>query len=366
MDRCTRCILPTNYPGIQMDAQGVCQYCKQDKQKINYVGLDSFVKEMRAFQEKHPERNKDYDCLLGFSGGRDSTYLLYLLTKQLGLSVLCYNADHGYVPEVTTQNMNYATDILKSKLVIEKHDYLKQSLRHVLATWMHRPSMPMIETFCTGCKRGIESGTIAFAQKNKIPVVIRGETPFEFPNYRYNLIRLYPQEGWLPMMFGYGACVAKNPLWFTNLTYVDNQVKDFMFFHDFKKNFRDHGLILLEPFLGNIRWEEKVVMSTIEKELHWSKNPRVRSSWRGDCSVALLKLYVYNNILGFNDKTEGLSYLIRDGQITRDEALERVKQEENVPEDIIQEILQGLGLKLTDFSSATARLKERYSQGKRF
>jgi hypothetical protein len=262
--------------------------------------------------------------------------------------------------------MKYATDILNSKLVIEQHDYLKKSLKHVLSTWMRRPSMPMIETFCTGCKRGIESGTINYAKKNKIPVVIRGETPFEFPHYRFNLMKLYPGDSWFPMILGYGACVAKNPRWFMNLTYIDTQIKDYLFFYDFKKNFRKHGLILLEPFLENIRWEEKKVMSTIERELHWSKNPKILSSWRGDCSVALLKLYVYNEILGFNDKTEGLSYLIRDGQITREEALERVKKEEQVPVEIIQEILGGFGLNFSDFEKATRKARENYSKGKHY
>jgi hypothetical protein len=224
--------------------------------------------------------------------------------------------------------------------------------------------MPMIETFCTGCKRGVESGTINCAKKNKIPVVIRGETPFEYPHYRFNLMKLYPGEGWLPMLLGYATCVAKNPRWFMNLTYVDNQIKDYLFFYDFKKNFRKNGLILLEPFLQNIRWEEKKVMSIIEKELNWKKNPYVNSSWRGDCAIALLKLYAYNNIIGFNDKVEGLSYLIRDGQIKRDEALARIKSEEKVPDEIIQEILNGIGLSLNDFKKAVEIAKNNYAKGK--
>jgi hypothetical protein len=262
--------------------------------------------------------------------------------------------------------MKYATEKLNSALLVEEHDYLKKCLKHVILTWMKRPSMPMIETFCTGCKRGVESGTINCAKKNKIPVVIRGETPFEFPHYRFNLMRLYSKEGWFPMILGYAACVAKNPRWFMNLTYVDTQIKDYLFFYDFKKNFRKNGLILLEPFLNNIRWEEKKVMSTIEKELNWKKNPDIKSTWRGDCSIALLKLYVYNEILGFNDKVEGLSYLIRDGQITRDEALERIKNETQVPDEIVTEILSGIGLHFSDFAKATSKARENYSKEVRF
>ena len=109
MNRCTNCILPANYPGIKFDNKGVCQYCNEHKE-IEYVGLESFVKKLEAFNKTKKDRNKDYDCLLGFSGGRDSTYLLYILTKELGLNVLCYSADHGYVPEQTILNMKRATD----------------------------------------------------------------------------------------------------------------------------------------------------------------------------------------------------------------------------------------------------------------
>ncbi len=363
MNRCMNCILPSNYPGIKFNDKGICQYCTTEHEKIKYIGIQPFLKEMRAFQEGKKDRNQKYDCMLGFSGGRDSTYLLYILTKELDLNVLCYSADHGYVPEQTKINMQKTVDKLNSTLIIKEHDHLKKSLKHVVSTWIKRPAMPMIETFCTGCKLGVESGTINCAKKHKIPVVIRGETPFEYPHYRFLLMKLYPEGSWLSMFLGYMTCVGKNPRWLMSPNYVVTQVKDFLFFYDFKKNFRKRGLILLEPFLQNIRWEEKKVMATIQKELNWKKNPDVKSTWRGDCSIALLKLYVYNSVLGFNDKVLGLSYLIRDGQLTRDEALNRIKVEEQIPDEIIKNILDSIGLKFSDFQKATIKAKKNYNMG---
>ena len=123
MNRCNNCILPTNYPGIQIDDKGTCNYCNNYKEP-EFVVLESFVKNLKTFNDTKKERDKEYDCLLGFSGGRDSTYLLYILTKKLGLNVLAYSADHGYVPEQTILNMKRATDKLNVKLVIDKHDFL--------------------------------------------------------------------------------------------------------------------------------------------------------------------------------------------------------------------------------------------------
>ena len=98
MNRCTNCILPANYPGIEFDDKGICQYCNKHKE-TEYIGLEALVREIEAYNKEKKDRNKDYDCMIGFSGGRDSTYLLYLLSKKLGLKVLCYSADNSYVTD---------------------------------------------------------------------------------------------------------------------------------------------------------------------------------------------------------------------------------------------------------------------------
>ena len=58
-----------------------------------------------------------------------------------------------------------------------------------------------------------------------------------------------------------------------------------------------------------------------------------------------------------------MSYLIRDGQLTRDEALARLKKEEQVPDEIIEEILNGIGLNFSDFKNAVEKANRNYSRG---
>lgn len=374
MKRCMNCILPANYPGITFDEKGICHYCNE-YEEADYAGLDSFVKNLKSFNESKEDRNKEFDCVLGFSGGRDSTYLLYILQKELGLNVLAYSADHGYVPDQTIDNMKVATDILNTKLVIEKHDLLMRNLKPAIEIWMHRPSLPMIEMFCTGCKFGVEGGTLDYAQKNKIPAVVRGSTLFEYNDYRFSFFKLNNKSSkGFSMLLGFLSCIIKNPRWLFNQIYVKVQLKESLIyltniFSDTKnmfkthKNFEKRGLKYFVPFQENIRWEEEKVMSTIKDKLNWGLNPHSKSTWRGDCSIALLKLYTYYEILGFNDKVVNLSFLIRDKQISREEALKRLEGDEKIPEELVKEILDGLDIDFLKFKNAVQKAKDNYANG---
>jgi hypothetical protein len=64
---------------------------------------------------------------------------------------------------------------------------------------------------------------------------------------------------------------------------------------------------------------------------------------------------LYKQTLGYNDKDEGLSYLIRDGQVSRDEALERLEREGDIPEELIQQICENLGLDFSDLKTALSQ-----------
>ena len=141
------------------------------------------------------------------------------------------------------------------------------------------------------------------------------------------------------------------------------QIKDFRSFGNFRTHFKKKDLLFLEPFKKNYRWEEKTVEATIKNEMGWSKDSRSTSGWRGDCDVAILKLYVYYEIFGWNDKVFNLSNLLRDGQMDRNEALERLARDEQVSDDIVKKFLDEIGVNFSDFKNAVGKAKELYSKG---
>lgn len=234
-----------------------------------------------------------------------------------------------------------------------------------MLTWMHKPSLPMIESICVGCRYSHFKGLPTFAKKNNIPIFISGSTPTaEKIIYRFNYLKLKPgKKGQIQIFLGLIKHMIINPKIFLNGTCLLTQIQEYFYFYNIfgklKKRLGIKAKILrLDPFVKYKRWEEKEVLSTIQNELNWKKNPIIGSTWRGDCEIALLKLYLYKQILGFNDKEDGLSNLIRDTQITRDEAMERLLKEEHVPEELIKDIFTKIGLNFYDLQIVFQKIKK--------
>ena len=106
---CTRCVLDTTVPDITFDARGVCHFCREyDGRAARDVHtgdegrrlLDAIVADVRKRGE-----GKDYDCVIGVSGGVDSTYVACIVKKQLGLRPLAVHVDNGWNSELAVKNI---------------------------------------------------------------------------------------------------------------------------------------------------------------------------------------------------------------------------------------------------------------------
>jgi len=115
------------YQGISIGESGICNYCAS-YQTRNYRGKEALKEAILTFQPATMEKSKEYDCIIGLSGGRDSSYLLYYLTKELNLRVVAYCVDNGYMPQQTRLNIERMVEILNVKLIVEKHGNLKKCL----------------------------------------------------------------------------------------------------------------------------------------------------------------------------------------------------------------------------------------------
>lgn len=119
---CTRCVSDTTFPGIRFDADGVCNYCKA------HDVLETVYPEGAIAQErlgriveriKKAGRGKEYDCVVGTSGGRDSTYCLYSAVK-LGLRPLAVHFDNGWNSDVAVTNIRNSCE----KLGVDLHTHV--------------------------------------------------------------------------------------------------------------------------------------------------------------------------------------------------------------------------------------------------
>lgn len=116
---CIRCIMDTTDPDIKFDTNGVCNHCYQMEEKskkyvIPHDELETKLKKMVTKIKKHG-KNKKYDCIIGVSGGVDSTYVAYLV-KKLGLRPLAVHLDNGWNSEISVNNIHKALNILGIEL----------------------------------------------------------------------------------------------------------------------------------------------------------------------------------------------------------------------------------------------------------
>lgn len=143
--QCTRCLYDTNLPGITFDSDGVCSYChiSDNMEKENPMGEEGRRKlEKLAEEIKKAGKGKKYDCVIGVSGGCDSSYLLHIAKKELGLRPLAVHFDNTWNSKIAVENIE---KVLK-KLDIDLFTYVMDNEEfNDLARSMLKSSVPEID-----------------------------------------------------------------------------------------------------------------------------------------------------------------------------------------------------------------------------
>ncbi|MBN1920221.1 MAG: hypothetical protein JW892_03170 [Anaerolineae bacterium] len=167
--RCSRCILPASLPSVELDEHGVCNHCR---------AYDALIAELARTRE---ERNRNletmvarakqtrgaYDCMVTLSGGKDSTYALYLATKVLGVRCLCATLDNAYLSDHARTNIRNALEITGADHIMYRVN--PKTMKELYGAFVHECSM-----FCPVCNRGIAVTLLAFTKAFQIRLVFTG------------------------------------------------------------------------------------------------------------------------------------------------------------------------------------------------
>lgn len=164
-ESCQRCLLTSNHPSVRVEG-GVCSVCREYdgyRSAVEaYFGTpDEFFAAIIAARER---ARSDYDVLLLFSGGKDSTYVLYRLVEH-GLRVLAFTFDNGYVSPTAFDNIHRITANLGVALEIGGAEKMSAVFAESLAA---------DSTVCSGCFRGLTALSTRLAQDKRIPAVVTG------------------------------------------------------------------------------------------------------------------------------------------------------------------------------------------------
>lgn len=127
MTVCTNCVMDTTDPKITFDGQGVCDHCRTfydhtlpnwDTGEKGRAALDATVERIKA-----AGKGRDFDCIIGMSGGIDSSYLTYLAKEELGLRPLVFHVDAGWNTQIAVNNIEKIVDGLGLDLYTEVIDW---------------------------------------------------------------------------------------------------------------------------------------------------------------------------------------------------------------------------------------------------
>lgn len=204
MKICKKCILPENFKEITFNEEGICCYCQTNTTVAKKVNIsDEFRYEKCDEIDKIISENKgkgQYDCVVGFSGGKDSTYLLWKLKNEYKLNILVVVIDHGFFPNVTNENI----DIVQKKLKI---DVLKYSInsgfmeRFFKFKFENYKTKAIFDDVCADCSNILEGNVIKIAAKMDIPLVFIGLSPEQVNRYVYEIPKKHLLESWKKMYF---------------------------------------------------------------------------------------------------------------------------------------------------------------------
>jgi len=341
--RCKVCILPETYPDIHFDEQGICSFCLEPKNE-NLPSEKELKSKLDNIVQSYCGKGK-YDAVIGLSGGKDSSYVAYYLKKEYNLKILGINFDNGYRSEYGMNNLNVLSDNLDIDLLTIRPNkaFLNKLYRHFLRK---------NGEFCSVCNNMgyLLIGSFCFNQQK-----LQGYAPLAVGGWS----KKYEYQP--------GVSVTSMQYFFNNLTpelieeliaqpFIEEKaVRIFMQLNDprqthtysaSQKEFTSSvsSFIQLPDY---VPWDLNSMPQILTENVGWQQPPNVHGS-HFDCTVFPIKEFLKYKKYGLTQETIKNSVMIRDGLMTRDDALKRMSLDQTEEPDIYPVFLKDLGLSVDD------------------
>lgn len=339
MKRCSKCICPETYPGIQFNKDGICNFCLNcERQKP--LG----EKELRKILASSKE--KKYDCIVPLSGGRDSSFVLYM-AKNYGLNALAVNYDNEFCSKQAQINMKNACKILgvdfisfRSKINIGKKivaSHLKTLIPSGVSACLTSSSV------CSACGYGYRAVVYRVAEKEEIPVILWGDSTIEIPNPHLEKYRRKYRVKPIKKLFSFQIFHYLRYLFYRLLQRYEFRVPGNRIL-SFGKPLLKNKKIKEIHFYDYIEWDRTKIKQIIMENLDWQKPAEKASSWRFDCKLHSFSNYICKRTLGFSADLDGYCNMVRDGKMTREEAMRQEEYLDRFSKEMEHLLINDLGL----------------------
>lgn len=330
--RCSRCVLPESCANIDFDSEGVCNFCRgHDRYQAALRNRERLTGLLASRIERVRGKQK-YDCLVGLSGGKDSSYVAYRMTRHHGLRALLVTYDNGFLTDYAKRNIAVMVDRLG-----QDHVFLKPPPEYHRA--IYQGCMKKFGIPCIGCTFPGMLMCLKLAIEQEIPLLVHGRSPAQmfkeltdgtydpFLHVIYGNLEPYDAERNKHLV----VAVTRRMLRLLRSLVRDRALRrgnPAIFHPDLKRlSSAGHapeflGLFVYEPY------DELRIMDEMERELGWIRPATASILTHEDCRVHHAAAYFYNEVCGLPIVCQELGTMVRRGEIPRTEALERLGRDE--------------------------------------
>jgi tRNA(Ile)-lysidine synthase TilS/MesJ len=362
--RCSKCILPETVPGITFDKNGICSYCSEFAEKPEEIKSKfqeregRFNKIIDRVKERKIKDSSRYDVLVPISGGRDSSYITWKLSNEYKLRVLCVNYANPYTSKQAIKNIEHLVNVTNSGLIRFSYPNRihERSFEKNLKAWIKKPDLGTLGLICLACKP-MYMEFYRIANENKIELIIDGANIFEVTTFKMeaqggkgakNLLSMKTLKNIsLKIINNLRYCAWCNILSAIKTLLSLNGTTPYLKFR--------YPNIIKVPYFYIFPYDEKEINKTLNS-IGWKKAEDNISPWRFDCEIDSIKNYIYQKSIGATEKDDLFSKYIRYGLATREEALQRLN-EGNVNTEIVERILERIGLNISDLDKACKKIE---------
>lgn len=357
LKRCTCCILPETMPFISFDEKGVCNYCRNYKPRNRPRPKEELFKLVEPYRRK-----EDSDCIVPFSGGRDSCYGLHLIIHELKMKPVTYTYDWGMVTDLGRRNISRmcaklgVENIIVADDITKKREYIAMNLR----AWLKAPHLGMISILTAGDKhffRHVET----IKKQTGISLNLWGVNPLEVTHFKSGFLGV-PPDFEEKRVYSHGMMKQLRYHWLRTRAmlqspgYFNRSLWDTLSGEYYRSFLEKTDYYHIFDYW---RWDEKQIDDTLA-DYDWEKAPDTKTTWRIGDGTAAFYNYIYYTVAGFTEHDTFRSNQIREGDLTREEALELVLDENRPRYPNIKWYLDALGMDFREVISVVNAIPRLY------
>lgn len=328
--RCSKCVLSEKFPGISFDNDGVCNFCRDTKfSELENKAIIRADKEIKALFEENAGKSQ-YDAILCYSGGKDSTYTMKLAKEKYGLNILSFTLDNGFISDQAFDNINRVVENLGVDHIVYKPSkiFMKDLYKVSSTKPIYNPkTLTRISANCNSCISIINITALRMALERNIPFILAGFTLGQIPQssiYYKNNYNFFKE--------------SREPILERLREHLGNEVDRYLCIDQATIDKSDGypyniNLLCLESIT------ETQIISEVEK-IGWVY-PNDVDGCSSNCRINTFNNYVHQQTLEYNPYELELSRLIRTGLMSREEAIEKI---ENQPVGVLKSIINELGI----------------------